>query len=89
MVLIRGTGSDKTKITTLLSVLGNVCKLLPYVIMWRSMAIENLLKGLAFQCQDRGWMISDLMMDWIQVVWNRRSGSSLSKHGMLVLDAFK
>jgi hypothetical protein len=34
-------------------------------------------------------MTSDLMKDWLLVVWNRRPRALLRKGGMLVLDAFK
>jgi chromosome segregation and condensation protein ScpB len=34
-------------------------------------------------------MTSDIMMAWIMVVWNRTPRSLLSKHRMLVLDAFE
>jgi hypothetical protein len=34
-------------------------------------------------------MTNELMMDWVKVVWKRRPGTLLNKHGMLVLDSFK
>jgi len=37
----------------------------------------------------KGWMTSQLMKDWLLVVWNRRPGAVLRKQGMLVMDVFK
>jgi hypothetical protein len=50
---------------------------------------EKLPVGLVFWCQEKGWMTNEIMMDWVKVVWKRRPGNLLIKHGMLVLDSFK
>ncbi|KAJ4432611.1 hypothetical protein ANN_21234 [Periplaneta americana] len=35
---------------------------------------ENLPKGLVIRCQEKGWMTTELMVDWLATVWNRRPG---------------
>jgi hypothetical protein len=88
-VLIRGTGNEKARITVILGVLASGHKLPSYVMLRRkTMPKEKLLAGLVFRCQEKGWM-NELIMDWVKVVWKRRPGTVLNKHGMLVLDCFK
>jgi hypothetical protein len=44
---------------------------------------EKLPAGLVFQCQEKGWMTNELMMDWVKVVWKRRPGTLLNSMGCL------
>ena len=89
-VIIKGTGNEKARMTVMLGVLADGHKLPPYVILRRkTLPKEKLPAGLIFRCQEKGWMTNDLMLDWVKVVWSRRSGALLKKRGMLVLDSFK
>jgi hypothetical protein len=89
-VLIRGTCNEKARITVMLGVLADGCKLPPYVILRRkTMPKGKLPVGLVFWCQEKGWMTNELMMNWVRVIWKRKRGTLLNKRGMLVLDAFR
>jgi hypothetical protein len=70
IVLIRGTGNEKVRITIMLGVLADGHKLLPYVTLQRkTMPKEKMPMGLVFRCHEKGWMTNELMMDWVKVVW--------------------
>ncbi|KAJ4426521.1 hypothetical protein ANN_27335 [Periplaneta americana] len=89
-ISLRTTGNEKQRITVMLAVTADGGKLPPYVILKRkTMPKENLPKGLVIRCQEKGWMTTELMVDWLATVWNRRPGALLCKRAMLVLDAFK
>ena len=45
--------------------------------------------GIHVRFQEKGWMDEKLMKDWVNKVWNRRSGALLKKPAMLVLDSFR
>jgi hypothetical protein len=78
-VLIRGMGSEITRIAIKLSVLADGHKLMPCVILWRKIIPkEKLLAGLVFWYHERGWMIRNLMMGWIRVVQSHKLSSVLS-----------
>jgi hypothetical protein len=60
MVLIRGMNNEKTRITTILSVLVNGHMLPLYVTLWRkTVPKEKLPVGLVFQWHKIVWMIND------------------------------
>jgi hypothetical protein len=84
-VLIGETGNEKARIAVRLGVLADGRKLPPYVTSrQKTMSKEKLPAGLVFRYQEKGWMASELMMDW-----KRSPGTLLNKRGMLVLDSFK
>lgn len=89
-VLLRGTGNEKNRITVMLAVTADGGKLPPYVILKRkTIPKESFPEGVVIRCQEKGWMTTELMVDWLSTVWNRRPGALLAKRAMLVLDAFK
>lgn len=89
-VVVKTTGNEKARLTVMLCVLADGRKLPPFVILRRkTLPKEKLPQGIVYRCQEKGWMTSDLVLDWIKVVWNRRPGASLKQRGMLVLDAFR
>jgi hypothetical protein len=74
----------------MLSVLADGSKLTPFVILWRkNLPKEKLPTGIIFKCNKKGWMMEELMVEWLKEVWHRRPGALLKKRGMLVLDAFR
>jgi hypothetical protein len=80
----------KNRITVMLSVLADGRKLTPFVILKRkNLPNEKLPTGIMFKCNEKGWMMEELMVEWLTKVWHRRPGALLKKRGMLVLDAFK
>lgn len=89
-VIIKTLGNEKMCITVMLAVLADGIKLPPYVILKRkTMLKDQLPTGIIVWCQNQGWMSTDLMKDWLNIVWNRRPGVLVHKRRMLVLGAFK
>lgn len=41
------------------------------------------------RCHRYGWMTEDLMQDWLEVVWRRRTGAAPKQRGMLILNGFR
>jgi hypothetical protein len=59
------------------------------ILNCKTMPKEQLPGGIIARCQPKGWMASELMKDWLLVLWNRRPGVHRREWGRLVLDAFK
>lgn len=76
--------------TVMLAVLTDGIILLTYVV-WKHKAMpkEYLPSRKIVRCQNQGWMSTDLMKDWLNIIQIRRPGVLLRKRRMLVLDAFK
>ena len=45
--------------------------------------------GIIVGAQEKGWMESRLVVDWLKVVWARGPGGLRRRRNMLVLDAFR
>jgi hypothetical protein len=89
-VLVKTTGHEKLRITVMLSVLADGKKLTLFVILRRkNLPKEKLPTGIIFKYNEKGWMMEELMVEWLKEVWHRRPGALAKKRGMLVLDAFK
>jgi hypothetical protein len=74
----------------MLSVLADGRKLTPFVILKRkNLPKEKLPTGIIVKCNEKGWMMEELMVKWLKEVWHRRPGVLLKKRGMRFLDAFK
>jgi hypothetical protein len=56
---------------------------------WKTMPKVQLPTGLIIRCHTTRWTTEEMMMNWIQVVWNRKATVLMRKWGMLVLYAFK
>ncbi|NXI46847.1 POGK protein, partial [Galbula dea] len=71
-------------------VLADGIKLPPYVILKRkTMLKDQLPTGIIVGCQNQGWISTDLMKDWLNIIWNRRPGVLVHKRRMLALGTFK
>lgn len=89
-VLVKTTGAEQLRCTVMLAVTADGNKLPPYVIFKRkTMPKGNFPKGMIIRVQEKGWMVADLMLDWLDTVWGRRPGALLKKKAMLVLDSFR
>ncbi|OWK61459.1 Pogo transposable element with KRAB domain [Lonchura striata] len=83
---IKTLGNEKMCITVMLAVLADGIKLPPYVILKRkTMLKDQLPTGIIVRCQNQGWMSTDLMKDWLNIIWNRRPGVLVHKRRMLLL----
>lgn len=89
-VLVKTTGAEKMRCTVMLAITADGRKLPPYVIFKRKTLPKGPLpKGIHVRVQDKGWMDSKLMHDWLEVVWKCRPGGLLRKRCLLVLDSFR
>lgn len=89
-VIIKTLGNEKMCITVMLAVLADGIKLPPYVILKRkTMLKDQLPTGIIVRCQNQGWMSTDLMKDWLNIVWSRRPGVLGHKRRTLVLGTFR
>ena len=50
---------------------------------------EAMPPGIIVRAQEKGWMDTELVLDWLKVVWGRCPGGLRKKRNMLVLDAFR
>lgn len=89
-VLVKTPGREKLKITAMLGVLADGRKLPPYIIL-RGTYIPpgKFPSGMEIRCHRYGWMTEDLMQDWLEVVWRRRTGAAPKQRGMLILNSFR
>lgn len=65
-------------------------KLPPMVIFkLKKVPKEKFSKGLLIRTNESGWMTSEMMIDWIENVWNNRKGSFFTKkeESVLVMDS--
>lgn len=94
-VKVRTTGYEKQRVTVMLCITADGCKLPPYIILKRKNMPKNecFPKDVIVRVQEKGWMTADLMTDWIRVVWEQRPGALLGgpagTRSMLLLDAFR
>jgi hypothetical protein len=55
-------------------------KLTPFVILRRkNLPKEKLPTGVTFKCNEKGWMMEELVVEWLKEVWRRRPGALLKK----------
>ncbi|KAM4860750.1 pogo transposable element with KRAB domain [Thomomys bottae] len=89
-VLVKTPGREKLRITAMLGVLADGRKLPPYIIL-RGTYIPpgKFPSGMEIRCHRYGWMTEDLMQDWLEVVWRRRTGALPKQRGMLILNGFR
>lgn len=89
-VRIRTTGNEKTRLTVMLACLADGHKLPPYIIFRRkTIPKEPFPSNVIVRCQEKGWMDTALMLDWVKTVWCRRPGALLHPASILVLDSFR
>jgi hypothetical protein len=89
-VAVKTSGHEKMLVAVVLVVLADGSKLPLYVILnHKNMPKEQGPRVIIVRCQPKRWMTSDLMKNWLLVVWDRKPGALLRKRVMLVLDAFK
>ncbi|QQP49044.1 Pogo ele1 orf1-h 1e-40-j 4, partial [Caligus rogercresseyi] len=89
-VIVRSTGNEKSRVTVMLTCLADGTKLPPYLILKRkTIPKEPMPAGIIVRAQEKGWMDTELVVDWLKVVWGRRPGALTKKRNMLVLDAYR
>lgn len=90
-VRVRTTGNEKTRVTVMLACTADGRKLPPFLIFKRKTLPKNetFPHRMHVRCNDKGWMDSTMMTEWIRVVWGRRPGALLNTPVMIVLDAFR
>lgn len=90
-VRLRTTGNEKTRVTAMLACTADGHKLPPFLIFKRKTIPKNEIfpPRMHIRCNEKGWMDSAMMREWLRVVWDNRPGAALAKTSMLVLDAFR
>uniref|UniRef100_A0A672HC27 HTH CENPB-type domain-containing protein n=1 Tax=Salarias fasciatus TaxID=181472 RepID=A0A672HC27_SALFA len=82
--------TPKSRITVMLTCLADGTKLPLYVVLRRkTIPKEPMPPGIIVRAQEKGWMETELVVDWLKVVWGRRHGGLRKTRNMLVLDAFR
>lgn len=88
-VIVKSTGNEKSRVTVMLTCLADGTKLPPYMILKQKILPRDPIPtGIIVRAQEKGWMESRLVVDWLKVVWVRRPGGLRRRRYMLVLDAF-
>ncbi|KAM7313092.1 pogo transposable element with KRAB domain [Ixodes scapularis] len=89
-VRILSTGNEN-RITAILCCMADGHKLDPFLIFKRKTLLSNVTfpKNVFVRVRPKGWMDTDLMIDWIDSVWRKRPGANLGVRAMLVLDSFR
>lgn len=90
-VRVLSSGHEKTRVTAMLCCTADGHKLPPYLIFKRKTLPKGIVfpSGVIIRANEKGWMTTDLVADWIDHVWRKRPGASLGLRAMLVLDAFR
>jgi hypothetical protein len=89
-VLVKTAGHKKLRITVMLSILAGGRKLSPFVILKRkNLPKEELPTGIIFKCNEQGWMMEELTVEWLKEVWHKRPDALLKKREILVFRCFK
>jgi hypothetical protein len=88
-VLVK-TKHKKLRITVLLSVMADGRRLALFVTLKRkNLPKEKLPTGVICKCNEKEWIMEELVVKWLRKIWRRRPGVPLKERGMLVLDAFR
>ena len=90
-VLLKTTGCKNLRLTVKLAANADGRKLPPLLILKRKTLpkSEAFPKNVIVRAQEKGWMTEELMLEWLKILWGRRSRAFLNQPSMLVLDAFK
>ncbi|KAM7295747.1 pogo transposable element with KRAB domain [Ixodes scapularis] len=90
-VKILTSGNEKIRVTAMLCCTADGHKLNPYLIFKRKTLPANVAfpSNVIVRVHPKGWMDTDLMVDWIDFVWRKRPGADLAVRSMLVLDSFR
>ncbi len=94
-IMIQTTGNEKKRINVMLCVTADGNKLPPYVILNRKKIPkeEKFCDDVIVRAQQREWMNTDLLADWMESIWERRNGrteeGSDEPKSLLILDTFR
>ncbi|XP_028936453.1 pogo transposable element with KRAB domain isoform X2 [Ornithorhynchus anatinus] len=90
-VLVKTPGREKLKVTAMLGVLADGRKLPPFVILRGTYIPPGRFPGgMEVRCHRYGWMTEELMQDWVEAVWRRRTpGAGPRERGLLILNGFR
>jgi hypothetical protein len=74
----------------MLTIIADGRKLAPYEIFKRkTMPTGKFPPGIHVRVQEKGWMDTAMVQDWIKTVWNKRPGALLRRPALLVWDSFR
>jgi len=88
-LLLKTTGFEKIRLTVTLAATADDRKLPSLLILkGRLTNSEAFPKNVIVRAQENGWMTRELMLEWINIVWDCRHRTFLNQRSMLDLDAF-
>ena len=82
---------EKLRLTVMLATNADGRKL-PSLLIFKRKTLpksEAFLKDVIVRAQEKGWMMDELMLERLKIVWGCRPRAFLNHPSMLVLDAFK
>ena len=89
-VLIKSTGHEKSRFTTVLAVMADGTKLPPMLIFKRKTKPPGTFPpGIIVHQHEKGWMDEAGTKLWLEKVWQRRPGGLRRRKALLVWDSFK
>jgi hypothetical protein len=70
----------------MLSVMADGKELTPFVILNRKNCLKEIIPSeIIFKHNEKGWMIEELIFEWLREVWDRRTSALLKNRVMLLL----
>lgn len=90
-VKVRSAGYEKQRTTVMLCCTADGRKLPAYVVFKRKTlpAQEVFPKNIIVRVNEKGWMNSAMVEEWVKLVWQRRPGALLCRDSLLVLDSYR
>jgi len=78
-VLLKTTGCEKLHLTVMLAATVDGRKLPPLLILKGKTLpkLEVFPKDVIVRAQEKGWMMEELMLEWLKIVWSHRPGAFL------------
>ena len=79
-VLLKTTGCEKLRLTVMLAATADRRNLPPLLVLKRKTLhkSEVLTKDVTFRAQEKGWMVEELMLEWLKIVWSCWTGAFLT-----------
>jgi hypothetical protein len=90
-VKILSAGAEKQRLTVMLCCTADGFKLPPYIVLKCKNVPkgENFPSGVIVRANEKGWMTSEMVVEWLKLVWFRRPGHLLKLKSLLVLDSYR
>ena len=86
-VFLKTTGCEKIRLTVMLAATADGRKIPPLLILKRKTLPKSEVfpKDVVVRAQEKGWMMEEMLLEWLQTVWGHRPRAFLNQPSMLVL----